>query len=464
MLNSLWVRMTLVFTAIALVVVGAVALWSNRLAGAEFRQYVTHSELTVGGAALEGLSLYYQRQGSWDGVEVLLQQGIRFAPSRFSHFGPISRMRWLNVILADARGRVVFDSAQEPTGRRLPARELANGLPIPGADGETVGYLLVALPRPDAFGPLEQRFLMRVRNVLLAGAGLAVGLALAVSALFSLSLTAPLRRLADAARAVASGDLGQRVSVQGSTEIAEVAESFNEMTAALEKAETLRQNLMADVAHELRTPLSVLQGNLRAILDGVYPLEESEIVRLYDETRLLSRLVDDLRQLALAEAGQLGLNTRPVNVHDLLQDTITKFGPLADSKEVELAVDAPSNLPPAQVDPDRMAQVLGNLFSNALRHTPSGGHVTATAREASNEIEIVVADDGEGIGPEDLQHVFDRFWRADRSRSRESGGSGLGLAIARSIIVAHGGRIWAESEPGQGTRLVFRLPVAKSPS
>jgi two-component system OmpR family sensor kinase len=280
-------------------------------------------------------------------------------------------------------------------------------------------------------------------------------------------LNAPLQRLADAARAVAAGDLDQQVEAGGSIEVAQVGQAFNEMTAALQEAETLRQNMVADVAHELRTPLSVLQGNLWAILNDAYPLEKAEISRLYDETRLLSRLVEDLRELALADAGELYLELRPTDVAQVIRDTVDTLALAAEVQEVSLTAQLPDDLAPAQADPDRVAQVLRNLLVNALRHTPSGGSVTVSASSKVKSLEIAIADTGEGIAPDDLPHVFERFWRADPARARSgiggegrmAGGTGLGLSVAQSLVKAQGGRIWVESTPGEGTVFRFTLPL-----
>jgi signal transduction histidine kinase len=252
------------------------------------------------------------------------------------------------------------------------------------------------------------------------------------------------------------------VEEEGSAELAEVAQAFNQMTAALEASEEQRKNMVADVAHELRTPLSVVQGNLQAILDDVYPLDKAEITRLHDETRLLSRLVDDLRDLALADAGQLGLNLQPTAAEDIIQSTVESLALAAEAQEIELSFQGSDRLPSVQADPDRLAQVLRNLLVNALRHTPAGGSVVVTAAAAPEVVEIAVTDTGEGIAPEDLGRVFDRFWRADRSRTRDErweGGTGLGLSVARSLIEAQGGRIWADSTPGQGSTFRFTVPL-----
>jgi signal transduction histidine kinase len=284
----------------------------------------------------------------------------------------------------------------------------------------------------------------------------------------SRSLTAPLQRLANAAHSVAARDFSRRLELEGSTEMAEVALAFNEMTAALERSEWQRQNLVADVAHELRTPLSVVQGSLRAILDDVYPLDKAEISRLYDETRLLNRLVDDLRELALADAGQLRLNLRSTDVGQIIGTTADSLALVAEAQDITLILEVPDECPAVRADPDRLAQVLRNLLINALRHTSVGGSITVAVRHAGHRLEVTVADTGEGIRSEDLPHVFERFWRADRARSRAgrgvdgawAGGSGLGLSVAQSLVEAMGGRIWVESQPGLGTTFHFTLPLA----
>jgi len=468
-LNKLWVRLTLAFTLVILVAVGASAILVSRTTGTEFRQYITHSGMRASGSGMQQLAAYYQREEGWEGVESLLAEGVSIGgpmgmPMPGRAWRPGMPGGQLDVLLADADGKVVFDSAGKATGKRLSSREQSRALAITSLDDDdqVIGYLLLAMPgREDILGALEQRFLDRMRRELVTGAALAVGLGLAAGALLSHSLTAPLGRLAAAARAVASGDLGQQVKAEGSAEIAEVGRAFNEMTAALEEGERLRQNLMADVAHELRSPLTVVQGNLRAILDDVYPLEKAEIARLYDETRLLSRLVDDLRELAQAEAGQLSLNLQTVDIARVLQVTVANFELATETKAVHLTSQVAGDLPAVQADPDRLAQVLRNLLTNALRHTPKGGQVSVSAATATDAVEITVADSGEGIAPEDLPHVFDRFWRADRSRSRAEGGAGLGLAIVRAIVEAHGGQVSAASDgPGQGSTFRFTLPMA----
>jgi two-component system OmpR family sensor kinase/two-component system sensor histidine kinase BaeS len=472
-MNRLWVQLTLAFTLVILVAVGSIAVLIQSRTGIEFRQYITHSGMQGSGSGMRQLVAYFEGAGSWEGVDSLLSGMVFVGGPMGMPMSPRERRAGrtgagLDVLLADAGGKIVFDSTDQDEGKRLDARERARALPITRDGGDVIGYLLLSVPgSPERLGTLEERFLDRMRNVLVAGAALAVVLGLVLGAILSRRLTAPLQRLAFAARAVGAGDLGQQVRVEGSAEIAEVGHAFNDMTAALEEEDRLRQNLMADVAHELRTPLSVVQGNLRAILDDVYPLDKSEISRLYDETRLLSRLVDDLRELALADAGQLRLNLRPTNVAGVVQSTANSLALVAEAQEVILRVELPGGLPAIEADADRLAQVLRNLLVNALRHTPPGGTVTVAAALRGRSVEIAVSDTGEGIAPDDVARVFDRFWRADRSRSRaggSSGESGLGLPIAQSLVEAHGGRIWMESEPGRGSVVRFTLPLRQGSS
>ncbi|MCC7164823.1 MAG: HAMP domain-containing protein [Anaerolineae bacterium] len=287
-------------------------------------------------------------------------------------------------------------------------------------------------------------------------------LAIALGTLMSRSFTAPLNQLAAAAKRYAARDWSQRVPVRGAQEIVEVSTAFNQMADELEKQETLRRNLMADIAHELRTPLTVMQGNLRAMLDEMYPLDRAEIATLYDETRLLARLVDDLRELALADAGKLPLKLEAVNPNEILNTAAANFAIPADAQDVRFEPLGLINLPPVHADADRFAQVLRNLLANALQHTPAGGAITLGAARQNSALGVFVRDTGAGIEARDLPQVFDRFYRADKSRTRATGGTGLGLAITKAWVEAMGGKIGVESQEGQGSTFWFTLPLEKN--
>jgi two-component system OmpR family sensor kinase/two-component system sensor histidine kinase BaeS len=304
----------------------------------------------------------------------------------------------------------------------------------------------------------------RPLGLILALIAAAVLLAIAfriVGAFAARRLTRPLTRTMEAADAIAAGDLSARVPLAGSGDFHHFARSFNRMAEALETANRQRRELLADVAHELRTPLTVIQGNLEGLRDGIYDATPEQLDLVLDETRKLSHLVDDLRLLTLAEAGQLPLDLQPLDVPQLLADVRDAYAPLAEEAGITLVTELPASLPPLVADSQRVGQVLGNLVTNALRHTPAGGAITLGADRAADEaIRMSIADTGEGIPPEDLPRIFDRFWRGDPARARGSGaGMGLGLAIARSLVEAHGGRIWAESQVGQGTTVSCLLPL-----
>lgn len=319
--------------------------------------------------------------------------------------------------------------------------------------GEQVGALVLVYRG----APGEQpRADLLARGILGAGAALAAIL-IALAAFFSSRISTPLRQLDAAARSMAAGNLQVRVQPGLVREVADLARSFNQMADALEESDRQRRQLTADVAHELRTPLSIIKGRLEGIQDGVYRAEAEQIDGLLDKVALLERLVEDLRLLALADTGQLALHVEPVIPARLLEDARASFAHQAAERNITMRVET-ETVPELNADPQRIAQVLGNLVSNALRHTPPGGVVTLAVRAGPSEALFEVRDTGTGIAPEDLPRIFDRFYRADPSRARASGGAGLGLAIARRIVEAHGGRIWAESTPGQGTTVRFTLP------
>lgn len=283
-------------------------------------------------------------------------------------------------------------------------------------------------------------------------------LAIVLGYLFTRQIVAPLDRVTTAARRVAEGDLTQRVKTSGSGELAELGKSFNQMATTLSRDQRLRQNMVADIAHELRTPLSILQGNVEAMLDGVLDTNTENLNSLHQETKLLSRLIDDLRTLSLAEAGQLKFYPEAIDMREVSSQVIDGFQTQFATKNLKVSLEATEDMPLAWVDSDRTAQVIRNLVSNAFNYTPEGGSITLRLTPGREGITVSVIDTGSGIPADDLPHVFNRLYRVDRSRTRSTGGSGLGLAIVKQLVEDQGGRVWVESQPGQGATFSFLVP------
>jgi signal transduction histidine kinase len=431
-------------------VIGAVLVvflvrWQTRQ---EFDQLVYnlyHDEVLEAGTEL---AAYYEENAGWEGITgvVIRNPGPGHGPD---HYLPLT--------VVDADRQVVFGGVNYQPGETLPRRAVNKGVPIE-VSGETVGWVLL-----DSFGGVndpnspEANFLARVNRATIFSALGAAAAALLLGVLLARTISRPVSELQEATERVAGGELGAQVPVRSSDEIGQLAVSFNRMSASLAQANELRQQMTADIAHDLRTPLSVLQGYTEALDEG--KLEgEPEIYRaMHRQSQHLTRLVEDLRTLSLADAGQLPLVRRPVDPAVLLAQRMQAYRAQAEQQGVTLLVDAEPGLPPLELDPDRMAQVLDNLVSNALRYTTSGGEIRLSAGRSGSELVFKVQDTGTGIAPADLPLVFERFFRADESRP-DNGETGLGLAIARSIVEAHRGAISVESELGAGTTFVMTFP------
>ncbi len=329
----------------------------------------------------------------------------------------------------------------------------------PTAFSRHLAVMARAMGQAQMMGDLFAAFLRAMNTALAVAATGAFLAAVAVSIFVTRRIVAPIQAMTTASARIADGRYGERVPVTSDDELGELAGQFNRMAATLEQVERMRRDLVADVAHELRTPLASIDGYMEALIDGVVPAEPATFHRVRREASRLQRLVADLQELSRVEAGQLPIHQRPVAVRDLVDAAVGRLRPQFDDKEIALETDAAPGLPQVRADPDRVGQVLTNLLGNALQHTPQGGRVTIRAHPEHGMVAISVADSGAGIAPEHLPHLFDRFYRADRSRARSSGGSGIGLTITRHLVEGHGGSIRAESEgPGRGATFTFTLP------
>ena len=304
------------------------------------------------------------------------------------------------------------------------------------------------------------RFLLRYRWQFLLAGLFAAAIALALARWLARGMTQPLRDMAAAARRMAAGEYGQRVETRSRDEVGQLARAFNRMSAELEGVERLRRELVANVSHELKTPISALRAHLENLLDGVERPDPETLQVMLAQSERLSRLVEQLLDLSRLESGDVPLDLRPVEIGPLAAEVLSEIEPARARAGVAVELRVPEDLPPATADRERIHQVLFNLVDNALRFTPPGGRVTLSAEAGDRSVRVRVEDTGVGIPPEHLPRLFERFYRADAARSRGDGGTGIGLAICRSVVEAHGGRIWAESEPGRGSAFTFELPAA----
>jgi signal transduction histidine kinase len=291
----------------------------------------------------------------------------------------------------------------------------------------------------------------------------AILVAVALSAFISRRVIAPLRAMTVASQRMAEGRYGERVQVHGSDELAQLAVRFNQMAQKLEQVELMRRQLIGDVSHELRTPLAAIKGSMEGLIDGVLPATPETYEQIHAEADRLNRLVDDLQELSRVEARAFQLDIHPLDLAAVIRTVTKRLAPQMESRHIAFALDLPPALPPLLGDEDRLVQILTNLIGNALQYTPEGGKISVAARATNGQVEVLVRDTGIGIQSEHLAHIFDRFYRVDKSRSRRAGGgSGIGLTIARALVEAQGGHIRAESEgAGRGSTFSFSLPTAK---
>jgi signal transduction histidine kinase len=496
MVHSLRFRLLLTLIVVVMVAVGTVALLASRVSASELQRYV-ELDIQRRNVLFEKMLTYYDQGARPEDVQALARE--------------LSQKLGERVIIIDGAGWALADSAQELGGlvvacdADLAAVVVTLGQPncvsmtvhapfefaaeasAPAPVGDmfvigapfssTVGMPAagavqwtgnLATPRIAArwsqdteFDPIKAGFTSAVnRSLLLAvvAAGLA---AIMLTLAFSRRILRPIEDLTVAARAMEKGDLTRRVQVRSKNEIGTLAHAFNAMADGLTRLEHLRRNMVNDVAHELRTPLTNIRGYLEAVRDGVVEPSPALIVSLHEEAMLLNHLIDDLQELALAEAGQLRLERQPVSPGVIVEKAVNAVRPALSDKQLAVSLDMAGSLPDVDADAERVGQVLRNLLNNAIIHTPPGGALAVAARATGAEVEVRVSDTGVGIAAEHLPYIFERFFRADRSRARATGGAGLGLAIVKHLVELHGGRVWAESAPGAGSAFAFTLPMSR---
>ena len=451
MVRSLRVRLLLTMIGVATVAVGTIAFFASQATSKEFRRsvqgilnYPTFSIEAKINSINKALANEAGDRSIWEDLQSLMVGMGRTSKARF--------------VMADLDGNVLADSTGASIGQQINADQskpfaafLIEGKPV-----------LVYMVPLEEFGleAIQTSFTNSVNRSLLIAIVTSGLVVLGLTLLLSRSILQPINALIVAARAMEKGDLSQRVAVNARDEIGELATAFNAMADGLERLEQLRRNLVTDVAHELRTPLANIRGYLEAVQDNVVEPTPQMIASLHEEAMLLNRLVDDLQDLALVEAGKLTLARQPIHIQDVVHKAVNLVANQATTKGLAIEVCLPADLPMVDADAERMSQVVRNLLNNAVTNTPSGGKIQVTGRQVNSHVEISVQDTGIGIEAEHLPFVFDRFYRADQSRARRTGGAGLGLAIVKQLVEAQGGQVGITSQPGVGTTVTFTSPIA----
>jgi len=442
-IHSLRFRLLIAFTLAIILAIGITFFFVGLVTRGEIQRFQEFGLRTDIIRIERILYRYYGERGDWTGIQPAVEQ--------------MGTLRGQRVVLTDTSGIVIADSRGELLGEPYYPETPGRTLSLPSREG-SLGTVYVSHELPGDFTP--QRLIQPISRFLLWGSLVAVVIALVITFFLSRRILAPVKALTLSARRLGQGDFSQRIKVRDKGELGELAIAFNAMTADLERVEKLRRDIIADVAHELRTPLTNLRGSVEAVADGVLAPDEATIRSLHEEVTLLSRLVDDLQELALAEAGELKLLIQSEDISGLISRVVAPVRLRAEKRGIAVSVDLPDRLPPVSIDAHRTAQVLRNLLENAVAHTGSGDTVTVTARKQDNLVRVSVADTGEGIPAEELPNVFERFYRVDKSRARATGGVGLGLTITKRLVEAQGGVIEVQSEPGQGSCFSFTVLVS----
>lgn len=446
------------FGLIILIALGTVAVVAQYAAEREVETFLRHGGQEGLENLTEALENFYEQEGSWSGVESIFPTA---GAGRGRIRGSGASIQQGDHTLANSDGVVIIDTREGALGETLSADEIHSAIPLI-VSGETVGYLLPEngiVQYPQNFEPL---LIERINRATLLAALISGVLAVLLAAVFAGIIQKPVRDLTRAVNKLSQGDLSQRVHVPGRGELGLLAENFNDMARSLQDAASRRKAMTADIAHELRNPLAVQRAQLEALQDGVFPLNQEQLNRLYAQNQTLSRLVEDLRLLALADAGELTLNKAKIALAPLCLETLANFTPQISGKEIELETDFEQDTFIVYADKERIQQIINNLMQNALRYTPEGGRIKVSLRKEKEDAALAVTNSGPLMSDETLEHLFERFYRGDRGRDRAGGGTGLGLSIAKKLAEAHHGSLTGKNHPEGGVIFTLTLPILRS--
>lgn len=459
-------KLIISFTLVALVSIATLLIVVRQSAIQEVRTYMFRGGMAGVDGIVRELENYYETNDSWVGVEQILSTGSESPGKRYGNQGGLHGLGGMmggmmsqRLRLADSNGYLILDTEGGIQGGKLTGPEIQAAIKLENK-GEIVGFLLPEGGMVFSSGA-ENNLIGRLTRAAYVAAGVAIGFAVILALLLSAQLLKPVSQLTEAASSLAGGNLSLRVSIPGDDELATLGKTFNQMANELENAEHNRRAMTADIAHELRTPLAVQRAQLEAIQDGVYPPTSENITSILEQNMLLTRLVDDLRTLALADSGQLQLEMVPTDLPKLVERVLDNFKAKAIEREIDLRFKVFGEGREIEVDPGRVEQICSNLLSNALRFTPDQSWIETRLRFAPDMVLVSVIDNGPGIPEEAQELIFTRFYRLDQSRSRSEGGSGLGLAIARQLAEAQGGTLNAINNPGGGATFRLSFPIGE---
>ncbi len=472
-MNKLGWKLTGTILLVVAVCISLMAVMVNLITTSEFNRYINQSNMSRTQDIADSIGNFYSSEQEWTGIDSVIYALLWSGNAR--------------IVVANNTGLIVGDTGNDWLGKYADDVGLGNGTAIiaSGSSAGEVFILTSSQGKGQGTGHMggqgwaqitdasdtgldttQQDFLNQVNRAIWISAIIGIAVALILGLLLTQYMIKPIKALTGGARHIAGGDLKYRVNVNSGDEIGELTQTFNSMASRLEKSEQMRQQLMADIAHELRTPLTVIGGTVDGMMDGVFKPDSEHLGTIKKQTALLTRLIADLRDISLAETGQLKLEKTSCDVFELVRQVLLQFETAAVEKGITLQISDTSTLPALFIDPYRIKQVINNLLTNAIRHTPANGTVSISIRIRDKDkqfnqrhVLICVADTGEGIPKEHLPHIFDRFYRAKSARSRNDGGTGLGLAIASQMVQAHGGVLWVESELGKGSTFFIALPI-----
>lgn len=467
MKRKLWFKLTGSFAILILSCSIIIALSINIATINYYKSLVNKNDLNLARELSFQIGVYYEAMGSWNGIREVLERfpfGPGFVTLHMRNMQPGQMMMgdmFSRIVLTDNNNNIIADTVRGGESKLI--GNIKDGLPV-YADNRQVGILYVGSMISSGLKPLEEKYLRSVNISIIVTTIVIMIIALILGTILISQITKPLKQFSAATESIASGNYNIKVDIPNKDELGEMALSFNLMADSLLESENWKKQLISNSAHELRTPVSLIQGHLEMMLEGVYKINKENIKSLYTESQRLARLISELENLSNVESGKPDLKKEIKNINEIAEHSTEIFQPLADEKNIKFNFITETDILNVYADVQKAGQVFSNIISNALRYSPVKSVIEIDIKRIKNKpdfAKVSIKDSGPGIPEEELEKIFERFYRVESSRNRESGGSGLGLSICSSIIKLHGGKIWAEKNMKKGACFCFTLPLVK---